>query len=112
MPHSHTVLGNLTASLSAAELTEDHSPSGDDERARIEVAGGDQDSFLHMDMDFIFLMQGKVGGYASVFEKYHEKRVQMAMKIAAIADGWYQINPSFLAFRNNILSRWYGGFGS
>ncbi|XP_075640713.1 putative protein phosphatase 2C 51 [Castanea sativa] len=32
--------GNLTASLSATELTEDHSPGRDDERARIEAAGG------------------------------------------------------------------------
>lgn len=32
--------GNLTASLSANELTEDHSPGRDDERARIVVAGG------------------------------------------------------------------------
>ena len=32
--------GNLTASLSANELAEDHSPGRDDERARIEVAGG------------------------------------------------------------------------
>ena len=32
--------GNLTASLSATELTEDHSSGGDDERARIEEAGG------------------------------------------------------------------------
>ena len=31
---------NLTASLSATELIEDHNPGGDDERARIEVAGG------------------------------------------------------------------------
>ncbi|KAK9982995.1 hypothetical protein SO802_032520 [Lithocarpus litseifolius] len=36
IPH----LGNLTASLSATELTEDHSPGRDDERARIEAAGG------------------------------------------------------------------------
>ncbi|KAF3957847.1 hypothetical protein CMV_017179 [Castanea mollissima] len=34
------VEGNLTASLSATELTEDHSPGRDDERARIEAAGG------------------------------------------------------------------------
>ena len=32
--------GNLTASLLATKLTEDHSPSRDDERARIEAAGG------------------------------------------------------------------------
>ena len=32
--------GNLTASLSATELTKDHSPGRDDERARIEAAGG------------------------------------------------------------------------
>lgn len=32
--------GNLTTSLSATELTEDHHPDRDDERARIEAAGG------------------------------------------------------------------------
>ena len=34
------MIDNLTANLSATELTEDHSPGRDDERARIEVAGG------------------------------------------------------------------------
>ena len=32
--------GNLTANLLTTELTEDHSPGRDDERARIEAAGG------------------------------------------------------------------------
>ncbi|KAF5454979.1 hypothetical protein F2P56_024603 [Juglans regia] len=32
--------GNLTANLSAIELTEDHHPDRDDERARIQAAGG------------------------------------------------------------------------
>ena len=32
--------GNLTANLSVTELIEDHSPGRDDERARIEAAGG------------------------------------------------------------------------
>ncbi|XP_023888897.1 probable protein phosphatase 2C 51 [Quercus suber] len=32
--------GNLTASLSATELTENHSPGRDDERARVEASGG------------------------------------------------------------------------
>ena len=32
--------GNLTASLSATELTEDHSPCTDDDKARIEATGG------------------------------------------------------------------------
>lgn len=32
--------GNLTASLSAIELTEDHHPDRHDERARIQAAGG------------------------------------------------------------------------
>jgi len=37
---SMTVAGNLTTSPSATELTEDHHPDRDDERARIEAAGG------------------------------------------------------------------------
>jgi protein phosphatase 2C len=32
--------GNLRTSLSSTKLTEDHRPDGDDERARIEAAGG------------------------------------------------------------------------
>ena len=32
--------GNLTASLSATELTEDYSPGRDDEKARIKATGG------------------------------------------------------------------------
>ncbi|XP_062178306.1 probable protein phosphatase 2C 51 isoform X3 [Alnus glutinosa] len=35
-----SVAGNLTTSPSATELTEDHHPDRDDERARIEAAGG------------------------------------------------------------------------
>ena len=40
--------GDLTASLSATELTEDHSPGRDDERARIEVAGGDHGGWINV----------------------------------------------------------------
>ena len=32
--------GNMTTSLSVTKLTEDHHPDRDDERARIEAAGG------------------------------------------------------------------------